>query len=119
MSGGFAPVIVDTDGFLRWASPAAFSVIPATFYDNAVYQTSGSALYRVDLDGTITLLHDYADIGATFLHHNIDYGKLGLILDLDTADQIEATNIEVDGAGMSKDLASRPNHQRCDDRRRG
>jgi hypothetical protein len=98
-AGGFAPAIVDTDGALRWASPAAFSVIPATFYDNAVYQTSGSALYRVDLDGTITMLHDYADIGATFLHHNIDYGKVGLILDVDTADQIEATNIEVDGAG--------------------
>ncbi|MGI8955427.1 MAG: aryl-sulfate sulfotransferase [Chthoniobacterales bacterium] len=98
-AGGFVPAIVDTDGALRWASPAGFSVIPATFYDNAVYQTSGSALYRVDLDGTITMLHDYADIGATFLHHNIDYGKVGLILDLDTADQIEATNIEVDGAG--------------------
>ena len=97
--GGFAPVIVDTDGALRWASPAGFSVIPATFFDNAVYQTSGTALYRVDLDGTITLLHDYADIGATLLHHNIDYGKVGLVLDLDTADQVEATNVEVDGAG--------------------
>ncbi|MBA3607150.1 MAG: aryl-sulfate sulfotransferase [Chthoniobacterales bacterium] len=97
--GGFTPVIIDTDGALRWASPAGFSVIPATFFDNAIYQTSGTSLYRVELDGTITLIHDYADIGATFLHHNIDLGKVGLLLDLDTADQIEAVNIEVDGAG--------------------
>lgn len=98
-SGGFVPAIVDTDGALRWVSPAGFSVIPSTFYDNAIYQTTGTSLYRVELDGTITLLHDYVDIGATFLHHNIDRGKVGLILDVDTADQIEAINIEVDGAG--------------------
>lgn len=98
-SGGFVPAIVDTDGAMRWASPAGFSVIPATFYDNAIYQTSGTSLYRVELDGAVTLLHDYADIGAIFLHHNIDLGKVGLILDLDTEDQVESVNIEVDDAG--------------------
>ncbi len=99
-AGGFDPAILDTDGALRWVSPAGFSVIPSEFYDNAVYQTMGSSLFRVDLDGTITMLHDYAtDEGVTFLHHNIDMGKFGLILDADTADQIESTNLEVDAAG--------------------
>lgn len=97
--GGFAPVIIDTDGALRWVSPAGFSVLPSQFYDNAIYQSQDSALYRVDLDGTITLLHDYADIGVTFLHHNIDFGKKGLIIDVDTTDQIESTNLEVDASG--------------------
>jgi arylsulfate sulfotransferase len=95
----FEPVIIDTDGALRWASPAGFSVIPSTFFNNAIYQSDGSSLYRVDLDGTITFLHDYSDIGATFLHHNIDRGKVGMILDLDTTDFIESVNVEVDSAG--------------------
>lgn len=97
--GGFEPVIMDTDGALRWVSPAGFSVLPSQFFENAVYQSQDSSLYRVDLDGTITLLHDYSDVGATFLHHNIDFGKTGLIIDIDTADQIESTNLEVDAAG--------------------
>ncbi len=95
----YEPAIMDTDGALRWASPAGFSVLPSAFYNNAIYQSKGSALYRVDLDGTVTMLHDYSDIGATFLHHNIDPGKFGLVLDLDTTDQIESVNVEVDAAG--------------------
>ncbi len=97
--GGFEPVILDTDGALRWVSPAGFSALPSEFYDNAIYQSQGSSLYRVELDGTITFLHDYADIGVTDLHHNIDIGKSGLILDVDTTDQMESTNLEVDAAG--------------------
>lgn len=97
--GGFEPVILDTDGALRWVSPAGFSVLPSEFFDNAVFQSEGSALFRVDLDGTITMLHDYSDIGVTFLHHNIDLGKFGLIIDVDTVDQIESTNLEVDTTG--------------------
>jgi hypothetical protein len=97
--GGFEPVIMDTDGALRWASPAGFSDKPSSFFDNAIYQTRRTALYRVDLDGTITFLHDYGDIGAIFLDHNVDFGKFGLILDMDTPGQYESTFIEVDGAG--------------------
>ncbi|MGI8889845.1 MAG: aryl-sulfate sulfotransferase [Chthoniobacterales bacterium] len=103
-SGGFEPVILDTDGALRWVSPTGFSILPSTFFDNAVYQADGTSLYRVELDGTITFLKDYTDFGdpdsqGTFLHHNIDRGKVGMILDLDTTEYIEAVNIEVDGAG--------------------
>ena len=33
---------------------------------------------EVELDGAVTFLHDYADIGVTSFHHNIDRGKFGL-----------------------------------------
>ena len=69
------------------------------FFDNAIYEADGASLVRMDLDGTITVLHDYSDIGVTFLHHNIDRGKFGLILDVDTDSQFEAVNIEVDRFG--------------------
>jgi arylsulfate sulfotransferase len=93
------PAVVDTDGALRWVSPAGFSITPSGLFDNAIYQADGASLYRVDLDGTITFLRDYSDIGATDLHHNIDPGKFGMILDLDTAEFVETINIEVDLAG--------------------
>lgn len=95
----FSPAIIDTDSALRWIGPAIIFNITATFFDNAVYQAAGTVLYRLDLDGTITALHDYSDFGATYLHHNIDRGKAGLILDVDTASYFESTNLEVDAAG--------------------
>ena len=98
-SAGYEPVIMDTDGALRWVSPAGLSDKPSAFYDNAIYQTQRTSLYRVELDGTVTLLHIYGDIGAIFLDHNIDPGKFGLLLDMDTPEQYESVFIEVDGAG--------------------
>ncbi len=95
----FAPTIIDTDSAVRWVGTAGIANITSLFFDNAVYQASGHALSRIDLDGTVTLLHDYADIGVTYLHHNIDRGKTGLILDADTSAYFESTNIEVDAAG--------------------
>lgn len=93
------PAVVDTDGALRWVSPAGFSITPSGLFDSAIYQADGPSLYRVDLDGTITFLHDYSDIGAIDLHHNIDPGKVGIILDLDTIEFVETINVEVDLAG--------------------
>jgi arylsulfate sulfotransferase len=94
-----SPAIIDTDSALRWVGPAGISDISSTLFDNAVFQAANHFLYRFDLDGTITLLHDYTDIGVTYFHHNIDRGKTGLILDANTADYYESTNIEVDNLG--------------------
>jgi arylsulfate sulfotransferase len=95
----FSPAVIDTDGALRWVGDAGISDISATFFDNAFFIASGTSLYRLDLDGTVTFLHDYSDIGVTFFHHTIDRGKVGLILDANTTSYFESTNIEVDGAG--------------------
>lgn len=96
----FSPAVIDTDGALRWVGPGGFASGHVSFFDNAFYITRATSLYRIDLDGTITFLHDYSDIGVTSFHHNIDRGKTGLVLDANTSAHQESLNIEVDGAGI-------------------
>jgi arylsulfate sulfotransferase len=95
----FSPAVIDTDGTLRWVGSAGISDVSAIFYNNAFFIASGPSLYMIDLDGTVTLLHDYSDIGVTMLHHTIERGKMGLILEADTASDFESTDIEVDSSG--------------------
>jgi len=95
----FAPGIIDTDGALRWVGTAGISVANAIFFDNAVYLGHGHQLSRIDLDGTVTLLGDYSSLGIVNFHHNIDRGKVGIILDVDTTTYFESVFIEVDASG--------------------
>ena len=95
----FAPGIIDTDGALRWVGTAGISVASAIFFDNAVYLGHGPQLSRIDLDGTVTLVGDYSSLGIVFFNHNIDRGKVGIILDVDTTTYFESTLIEVDVSG--------------------
>ncbi len=97
--GPFSPTIIDTDGQIRWVGTAGFGSFASTFFQNSVYIGSRSSLYRMELDGTSTVLKDYSSDGVTAFHHNIDFGKHGLIIDVDTAAQIESTNMEVDAEG--------------------
>jgi arylsulfate sulfotransferase len=97
--GDFSPIMLDTDGVPRWVSTlAATSALASssTFFDNAVYVTRASMLYRVDLDGTVNLLADYGNIGVTNFHHNIDRGKTGFLLEADTSSYFESEILEVD-----------------------
>ena len=95
----FEPVIIDTDGALRWVGTGGFSVGSAIFFDNAVYLGVSHQLFRIDLDGTVTELADYSSLGITNFHHNIDRGKVGIILDANTTTYFNSTNIEVDASG--------------------
>ena len=55
--GDFSPIILDSDGALRWVSPlATMGALNAasTFFDNAVYVTQGAQLLRIELDGTVS-----------------------------------------------------------------
>jgi arylsulfate sulfotransferase len=97
--GDYSPIILDSDGALRWVSPvptlnALFAA--STFSDNAVYKTQGSQLVRIELDGTVLVVADYSNIGAVHFHHNIDPGKTGLLLEPDTTAYVESIVIEVD-----------------------
>jgi arylsulfate sulfotransferase len=99
--GDFSPVILDSDGALRWVSPLATEsalFASSTFFDNAVYLTQGSQLFRVELDDAVGLLADYHDIGVINLHHNIDTGKRGLLIEPDTTSFFESTILEVDSS---------------------
>ena len=96
----FAPTLMDSDGAVRWVGPAGDDPpFAAAFFDNAIYRSQGTSLYRIDLAGTVTFLHDYSDLGVTDFHHNIDRGKVGLIVEVNTTSQFEATDLEVDTAG--------------------
>src|SRR5262249_26135223 len=95
----FSPAIVDSDGAVRWVGTAGFSTTPTAFFDNAVYIPNGPRLYRMDLDGAVTQVGDYSGLGVTFFHHNIDRGKVGIILDANTTSLSESVNIEVDASG--------------------
>src|SRR5207249_3847820 len=66
---------------------------------NAVYFGHGHHLSRIDLDGTVTLLGDYSSLGVINFHHNIDRGKVGIILDMDTTTYFESTLMEVNASG--------------------
>jgi hypothetical protein len=99
--GDFSPVILDTDGALRWVStmgiPSALTA-SSIFFNGAAFVTSGTTLNRVDLDGTITLLEDYTAQGVLNFHHNIDPGKTGLLLEADTIGYYESVIMEVDSS---------------------
>ena len=95
----FTPAIIDTDGALRWVGTTGFASLSATFFDNAAYLASGPRLYRIDLDGTATMVGDYSNLGILYFHHNIDRGKVGIILDADTTTFHGSVNIEVDASG--------------------
>src|SRR6476661_10539386 len=59
--GPHAPVILDTDGELRWVNPTSIMGALAgstLFINNAIYETHGPTLNRVDLDGASSVLRD-------------------------------------------------------------
>ena len=95
----FSPAILDTDSELRWVGPAGISNISSTFFDNAIYQGGAGGLYRIDLDGTVQFIASYGELGITYIHHNLDRGKNGVILDVNTSAYLESVNIEVDKSG--------------------
>jgi arylsulfate sulfotransferase len=92
----FAPAIIDTDGALRWVGTAGISFGSAIFFDNAAYLGHGSKLTRIDLDGTVTEVGDYSSLEFNGFHHNIDRGKVGIILDTNTTTYYNSVNVEVD-----------------------
>src|SRR2546423_5754674 len=99
--GDYSPIILDSDGALRWVSPlptlsALFA--SSTFFDNAVYVTQLSQLFRVELDGAVEMLADYSNIGVVNLHHNIDPGKTGVLIEPDTTSYFESTILEVNSS---------------------
>ena len=93
------PIIIDTDAEVRWVGTAGVGSIASGLFGNAFYLTSGSSLLRTEFDGVTTSVADYSGLGVTGFHHNIDPGREGMILDVDTVDQTESVNLEVDAAG--------------------
>jgi arylsulfate sulfotransferase len=93
------PIIIDSDAEIRWVGTAGVASTPSILFDNVFYVTSGTSLLRTEFDGVTTPVADYSGIGVTGFGHNIDPGREGMILDVDTVDQTESVNLEVDAGG--------------------
>jgi hypothetical protein len=104
LCGNQSPVIVDTDGEVRWVGTTGAASFSSIFYDGAIYFAFGTELFRIEFDGSYTPVADYKDIGVTSSwHHNIDRGKRGMLLEVNTATQFEAVIMEVDASGRVLD----------------
>ena len=95
----FEPAIIDTDGALRWVGTAGLSAGNAILFDNTVYLGHGPLLTRMELDGAFSQIGDYSSLGIVAFHHNIDPGKVGIILDATTTTSVASTLMEVDVSG--------------------
>ena len=92
--GPFSPAVMDTDGALRWVGHAG--ELPSAFIDNAIYAAYGPQLLRIELDGAVSLVADYSSRGVLMFHHNMDPGKFGLLVEVDTRTDLESIIMEVD-----------------------
>ena len=66
---------------------------------------------------TVTLLADYSSLGVVNFHHNIDLGKMGLLIEPDTTSYFESTFLEVDSSDgrVLKTFNMAAHHQRSHD----
>ncbi|MEP6602678.1 MAG: aryl-sulfate sulfotransferase [Spartobacteria bacterium] len=100
--GSQSPIIMDTDGLVRWVGPSGYGTPSSMFFGNSIYIVSGATtgINRIDFDGTVTPVQDYSSIGVTSTgHHNYDPGKQGMLIEVDTTLWIESVVLEVDAFG--------------------
>jgi hypothetical protein len=99
------PVIIDTDGEVRWIGTTGCSTPAFKFYQRSFYvacrtgtNTSPTTLFQNNLDGSRGPIFDYAGgtVNASFIgHHNYDIGKQGLLLEINANGNQEQEIIEV------------------------
>lgn len=98
------PVVVDTDGEIRWAGTGTAGSITSILRDNG-FIVGGPALQlqRIELDGTSSTIATIDSTTFQGFHHNIDPGKTGVLVELDAMingqSSIENIAAEVDLTG--------------------
>lgn len=88
-----SPVIIDTDGEIRWVTTGLNFGDVSIFADNGFYvgDPKSTTVYRAELSGAVTSTVLPPTMGAgAFFHHNLDPGKTGILSEL----TIGTTNIE-------------------------
>lgn len=106
-----SPVIIDTDGEIRWAAPGVPDSFSSTFSgDEFIIGNPGKpTLYRLRLDGRISS-GELPSSSYTDFHHNIDHGKSGFLGEVDAAsggvESVESNIIEF----QNSSVISIPNH---------
>ncbi len=94
-----SPIIMDTDGEVRWVGTAGSASQSAIYFAGGIYVYSGTSLARIEFDGTFSLLANYSSQGLTGFHHNFDYGKTGILMDTETSTQVESVIVEANASG--------------------
>jgi hypothetical protein len=105
-----SPVIIDTDGEVRWLGTGIPSGQASTFQDQGFYVGSRTSTQfsRVELDGSITSFTP-TRAGYAYFHHNIDHGRNGLLTEVATTTSAASVIAELDkasGFGREWDLGA-------------
>ena len=99
------PVVIDSDGDIRWVGAGIGNSLSSTFLDNGfIVGTPGSTEFsRLEFDGTLQR-KALATSKYTNFHHNLDPGKYYLLGNMDGwtngVANVESIAIEFDSAGM-------------------
>jgi hypothetical protein len=98
-----SPVIVDSDGRIRWAVPDVPGSYASTFSDNGFVVGSPKSLQitRVELDGMVTQPAMLQTLDGTNFSHSVDFGRQGLM-----GEQDAIAGQSADVAGDQKELRS-------------
>jgi hypothetical protein len=95
-----SPVIVDTDGNIRWVAGVSFPSTSTAFVDNGfvIGDQTAPTLRRLELDGSA---EQRLLIPAAYknFHHNIEPGKHGMLIELDTTTESGALLAEISPVG--------------------
>ncbi|MEO8057354.1 MAG: aryl-sulfate sulfotransferase [Burkholderiales bacterium] len=100
-----SPVVVDTDGEIRWVGAGLVDAKSSAFQNGGfvIGDASAAVVRRVELDGTITESSLTSSIYTNF-HHNLDEGKQGLLAELDSVAEgvrnIESNVAEISPSGV-------------------
>lgn len=98
------PVILDTDGRMRWAATGLDNSFSSLLGADAFYVGDGGApvLHRVDVDGSVRG-NALGDARYTAFHHELAPGKTGFLAQLDVSEngvlRLESTLAEIDAGG--------------------
>ncbi|MEY4367950.1 MAG: hypothetical protein RLZ28_1365, partial [Actinomycetota bacterium] len=98
-SAGAHPVVMDTDGYVRWVGTAGNGQQGSAFVGKNFYLGDGNKLQRMGLDGNVTTLNNLSSLGLGNYHHNIDPGRDGLLLELNSPNNVESDIVEVNLQG--------------------
>ena len=84
------PVILDTDGQIRWIGVGITNAMSSLWYQNQFVvgdQTGAAIVDLVNLDGTyssVALVSPSSSTPIVGFHHNFDFGKVGILADVYT-----------------------------------
>ncbi len=94
MKSSLFPIIIDTDGEIRWAATQPYDAISSAFVNDGfvIGDPSQPSVYRVGLDGTVASGELPSNIYTDF-NHDVIPGKSGFLAEVDEADD-GVTNIE-------------------------